>query len=133
MERAPICSLVGVVTHGKGKGHTVGMPTANLSVAPGTPLPEEGVYITAAAIDGEDRIGVTNVGRRPSVDDEKRVTIETYFPDFSADLYGKEMTLHFYAYLRPTRAFSSLEEVKEQVERDAAAAMEYRKERRGKL
>ena len=122
MERDAICSLSGVIVHGKGKGRKVGMPTANLSVTTGTVLPEEGVYITAAEIDGSDRVGVTNVGRRPTVDDERHITIETFFPDVSADLYGREMTLRFYAYLRPTKAFASLEEVKKQVERDANAA-----------
>jgi len=125
MERMPICTLCGRVVHGKGKGRQVGMPTANLSVLPGIVLPEEGVYATSAVIDGEEWVGVTNVGLRPTVDDEKHLTIETYFPDLSADLYGKEMELRFYVRLRPTQVFASLEEVKAQVERDAAAAKEY--------
>ena len=121
----PLYVLTGNVVHGKGNGRKVGMPTANLAVAEGTPLPAEGVYITDAVIDGDTWVGVTNIGRRPTVDDENRITIETYFPDLFADLYDKELTLCVYCFLRPTRPFSSLEEVKVQVERDAAAAREY--------
>ena len=103
----------------------MGMPTANLAVAEGTTLPAEGVYVTDAVIDGESWVGVTNVGRRPTVDDESHITIETYFPDLFADLYDRELTLRVYCFLRSTRPFSSLEEVKTQVERDAAAAKAY--------
>ena len=39
-KRAPLCRLQGTVVHGKGKGHTVGMPTANLQPSPGQVLPE---------------------------------------------------------------------------------------------
>ena len=122
MARKPLFTLNGKVVHGKGKGRKVGMPTANLDVMPGTMLPAEGVYITDAVIDGEAWVGVTNIGRRPTVDDEDHITIETYFPDLFADLYDRELTLRVYCFLRPTRPFSSLEEVKAQVERDAAAA-----------
>ena len=121
----PLYVLTGKVVHGKGKGRKVGMPTANLEVAPGTALPAEGVYITDAVIDGESWVGVTNIGRRPTVDDEMHITVETYFPDLAADLYDKELTLNVYCFLRGTRPFSSLEEVKAQVERDAAVAREY--------
>lgn len=121
----PLYVLTGKVVHGKGNGRKVGMPTANLAVAEGTPLPAEGVYVTDAVIDGESWVGVTNIGRRPTVDDELRLTIETYFPDLFADLYDRELTLRVYCFLRPTRPFSSLEEVKKQVERDADAARAY--------
>jgi len=133
MEQKPLCVLTGRVVHGKGKGHRVGMPTANLAAAPGTLLPKEGVYITTAAIDDREVIGVTNVGHRPSVDHESHITIETLFLDFSGDLYGRELELRFYRYLRPTRVFASLGEVKTQVEQDAAAAKEYMNEWREKL
>ncbi len=118
----PLYVLTGTVVHGKGRGRKVGMPTANLDVLPGTELPAEGVYVTDAVIDGEAWVGVTNIGRRPTVDAENHITVETYFPDLFADLYERELTLRVYCFLRATRPFSSLEEVKAQVEQDADAA-----------
>ena len=131
-EAQPLCCLRGTVAHGKGKGHQVGMPTANLDLFPGQSLPPAGVYATRVCLGEETYLGVTNVGTRPSVDDDSKVTVETLILNFSGDLYGREMALEFWLFLRPVRRFSSLGEVRDQVERDAAAAEAYfrRKEER---
>ena len=42
--------------------------------------------------------------------------------DYEGDLYGREMTLHFCAFLRPTRKMTSLTEVEAQVEKDMQSA-----------
>lgn len=118
----PLCSLWGAVTHGRGKGRAAGMPTANLAMAPGQTPPPQGVYAVLVSILGARYIGVTNVGLRPSADDDAFVTVETFILDLDADLYGQPMRLDFYQYLRPTRKMPSLAAVKQQVERDAQAA-----------
>ena len=121
-EKSPRYMLHGRVVHGHGRGHTVGMPTANLQPEKGSPLPPAGVYAVEALLDGKTYIGVTNVGTRPSVDSGPETTVETLVLDFAGDLYGREMTLYFYRLLRPVQKFSSLEAVKAQVERDGQAA-----------
>ena len=113
------------MAHGKGKGHLVGMPTANLDLFPGQGLPSAGVYATRVCLGKERYLGVTNVGTRPSVDDDSNVTVETLILNFSGDLYGREMVLEFWLFLRPVRRFSSLEEVRDQVEKDSRAAEAY--------
>ena len=117
--------LQGTVAHGKGKGRQVGMPTANLEVPAGTALPPAGVYATICRFDGSLRMGVTNVGPRPTVDQDTRYTVETYLPGYSGDLYGKMMEVEFYRCLRPISRFPSLQAVKEQVDRDVAACEAY--------
>lgn len=113
------CScLSGIIVHGRGRGREVGMPTANLEPDPGETLPPEGVYAVLARWDNHTMPAVTNVGRRPSVDDCSDITVETYIPGFSGDLYGVRMTLMFCAYLRPAVKFSSLFQVRQQVEKD---------------
>ena len=72
-QQAPLCRLTGTVVHGKGKGHTVGMPTANLQPGPGQALPPEGVYAALAEVEGQTCRAVTNVGTRPTVDSDSRV------------------------------------------------------------
>ena len=120
--KSPLYVLCGRIVHGRGRGHTVGMPTANLQPERGSLLPPAGVYAVEALLNGETYLGVTNVGTRPSVDSEPDATVETLVLDFAGDLYDREMTLKFYRLLRPVQKFSSLEAVKAQVERDSQAA-----------
>ena len=62
--------IKGEVVHGKALGRTVGRPTANLRVEKGTVLPPSGVYATIGIIDGKRYKAVTNIGTRPSVDND---------------------------------------------------------------
>ena len=117
----PLCRLRGTVVHGKGKGHTVGMPTANLQPSPGQTLPEEGVYAALAEVEGQTYRAVTNVGTRPSVDSDNRQTVESLLLGYTGDLYGKEMELAFYRRLRGIQKFPSLQAVKDQVDADRLA------------
>lgn len=120
--RKPLYTLTGPVVHGKGNGKTVGMPTANLDVSGAQTLPPLGVYAAVVRAGGAVYPGVTNVGLRPSVDAEQRVTVETFILDFSGSLYGQEITLELYDFLRPTRRMESLEAVQRQVALDSERA-----------
>ena len=116
--------LKGEVVHGKALGRTVGMPTANLKISEGA-LPENGVYATRIIIDGQIYSSVTNIGSRPSVDDNEQVTVETYILDFDKDIYGKKVELELHQFLRPIRKFNSLEEVFTQVKKDVKEVKKY--------
>lgn len=116
--------LEGEVVHGKALGRTVGMPTANLHISCGE-LPEVGVYATRIKIDDKVFNSVTNVGRRPTVDEEEQITVETYILDYAEDIYGKNVVLEVCRFLRPVKKFHNLEEVHEQVERDIVEARKY--------
>ncbi|MCF0241591.1 MAG: hypothetical protein HUK25_03085 [Treponema sp.] len=109
-----IFSITGIVIHGKGRGRTVGMPTANLSAE--VPQIDEGVYASSIFIENEKFLGVTNIGHRPTVDEEK--TIETHILDFDRDIYGKTVTVNLIKFLRGIKKFNSLDEVKKQVQND---------------
>ena len=106
--------FTGIVVKGQQLGRRLGTPTANLS------LPEEllclpfGVYICRAKGEGIDCPAVTNIGTRPTVEGET-VTVEPWLLDYEGDLYGKELTLEFYRYLRPERKFPSLAELQEEI------------------
>ena len=82
--------FTGVVTHGQGLGHTIGVPTINLAFSEGVSIPDFGVYATKVRVKGGEYIGVTNVGVRPTVSESDRVTVEPFLLDFSGDLYGAE-------------------------------------------
>ena len=116
--------LEGEVVHGKALGRTVGMPTANLRISSGE-LPELGVYATRFELDGCIYASVTNIGKRPSVDESEHVTVETYILDFSGEIYGKTVRLEICKFLRPVMRFASLKAVREQVEKDILEAKKY--------
>ena len=79
-------------------------------------VPKRGVYATRAYLpDGTQRVGVTNVGVRPTVSDADRVTVETYLAGFDGDLYGQELRLDFCAYLRPEKKFPSTRELHDRI------------------
>lgn len=110
--------FIGTVMHGKARGRLVGMPTANISYQPYKQLPVHGVYGTLSDIDGRIVKGLTNIGKRPSDDNFDYVSIEAFLLDFNGDLYDKSITLEIHVHIRGVIKFNSLEEVKQQVDRD---------------
>ncbi|QRN85496.1 riboflavin biosynthesis protein RibF [Clostridia bacterium] len=117
--------LIGEVMHGKALGRTVGMPTANLGYKPYKQLPAHGVYGTISDIDDRGVQGLTNIGKRPSVDDFNYVTIETFLLDFSGDLYGRMIGIEIHVFIRGVCKFSCIEEVKAQVNKDIESIKNY--------
>ncbi len=117
--------IMGEVMHGKALGRTVGMPTANIGFEPWKQLPSDGVYGTLSDIDGKAVKGLTNIGKRPSVDDYDYLTIEAFLLDFSGDLYGKIISLEVHVFIRGVKKFNSIEEVKQQVNHDIDSIRAY--------
>lgn len=110
----------GFVVEGQMIGRTIDIPTANLDIPEYVQLPQNGVYAcTATLMNGETYLAVTNIGNRPTVGGE-HVTVEAWLLDFSDYLYGQDVILDFHAFLRPERKFESLEELKAEIEKNAA-------------
>ena len=120
--QTPLYIIKGEVVHGKALGRTVGRPTANLKPEKEAVIPPAGVYATMGIIDGKHYEAVTNVGTRPTVDNDHQVTIETFFLNLNEDLYGKEITLEFLKFIRPTIKFDNLEQVSAQIQKDIEVA-----------
>lgn len=110
--------LSGTVISGRGLGRTIGIPTANLALPQGTVIPRKGVYACKALVGAQRYLAVTNVGSRPTVEGH-HITVEPWLLDFDGDLYGQELVLEFYAFLRPEEKFPSLEALKEEIQRNA--------------
>lgn len=113
--------LTGEVISGRHIGRTLGIPTANLALPEDLVVPKFGVYACRACIGGKKHPAVTNIGSRPTVGGH-HTTVEAWILDFEGDLYGKEITLEFYAFLRPEQQFPSLDALKAQIRRDADTA-----------
>lgn len=116
--------LSGAVISGQQIGRTIGIPTANLALPETVICPRWGVYACAAVIGSERYWAVTNIGNRPTVGGH-HVTVEPWLLNFEGDLYGKELTLEFYRFLRPEKKFASLEELKDEIRKNAAQTLDF--------
>lgn len=118
-------SLSGTVVKGKQLGRTIGFPTANLKIEENYKLiPKNGVYIVKSILDQKTVFGMMNIGFNPTVAGEN-LTIEIYYFDFDANLYEQKISVSILSYLRPEQKFGSVTLLKEQLQKDAAAALSY--------
>ena len=104
----------------RGVGTTLGFPTANLKLEKHKQPLHEGVYAGHVFLDGKKFDAIINFGSRPTFGGTETV-IEAHIADFDGDLYDKEITLFFDAYLREIRKFFSEEELKKQLAIDLAS------------
>lgn len=116
--------LSGEVISGRHLGRTLGIPTANLTLPEGVLAPKFGVYACRACVEGRMLPAVTNIGIRPTVGGH-HVTVEPWILDFSGELYGRELTLEFYKFLRPERRFDSLVELQKEIRKNAEETREF--------
>lgn len=111
-------TLTGTVIHGQKLGRKLGIPTANLHLPTGLAIPKFGVYACRILIDGVCYPAVTNIGTRPTVQGEG-ITVEPWILDYSGNLYGREITIEFFKFLRPEQKFSTLEDLQAEIHRNA--------------
>lgn len=112
----------GEVVHGKALGRTIQVPTINIVPAGKKLLPPSGVYATVTVIDGEEYRGITNIGVKPTVSDEKIIGVETHLFDFDKDVYGKNVVTELISFIRPEMHFSSVEDMLTAIKRDCVYA-----------
>ncbi|MCL2819466.1 MAG: riboflavin biosynthesis protein RibF [Oscillospiraceae bacterium] len=124
--------LTDVVRYGYKLGRTLDAPTINMRFAPGVLVPAFGVYATKTYLDdslsaeeSKGHISVTNIGIRPTVDNSEHVTAETHILNFQQNLYGHQVRVEFHKRLRPEVKFNSIEELKEQIQKDCKASTAY--------
>ena len=117
-------SVTRKVEHGENIGHKLGFPTANIQLPDFHVVPKFGVYITKAKVGGKWYKAITNVGGKPTVGTNKPC-IETYMLDFENDIYGEEIEIEFYHYLRPISKFENIEALKKQLAQDKESARVY--------
>jgi len=113
------------ILHGKKLGRRIGMPTINMILPENKLLPPNGVYVTEVLVEGKTYMGVTNVGCKPTVSEDRVVGVETYIDAFNQDLYGEKIVVSFLEFIRPEMKFASIEELKAQMESDIQVARKY--------
>jgi len=114
----------GPVAKGDARGVSLGFPTANVQPQ-NRVIPRRGVYVTATLIAGQWQRSVTNIGVRPTFGDSLKPSVETHIINWSGDLYGDVLRVRFLHRLRDEKKFGSVDELKNQIERDVARAQRY--------
>jgi riboflavin kinase / FMN adenylyltransferase len=118
--------LSGQVVTGRGLGHHLGFPTANIPVPSYLACPAFGVYATRTVVAGRAYESITNIGLRPTVEaGNAQPLMETCLLDVELDLYGQDIQIDFLERLRPEERFQSVEELGKQVSQDVAAVRKW--------
>lgn len=112
--------ISGQVVHGREIGRSLGFPTANI-VTHNELIPGDGVYAVWVSVEGELVMGACSVGVNPTFGGGQH-TIEVFLFDFSNDLYGKDVVIHFVAKLRDVTRFSDKTALISQIATDVATA-----------
>ncbi|MFN8154048.1 MAG: bifunctional riboflavin kinase/FAD synthetase [Bacteroidia bacterium] len=113
----------GRVVQGNRVGRTIGYPTANIQPEdPDKLIPANGIYAVKVCVEGKWWNGALSIGHRPTFDNGAR-TIEVHILGFDDDIYGKEITLEFYSYLRPELRFATVNELVQQMNKDVEQSL----------
>lgn len=111
------------VVDGQHRGRLIGAPTINQRFEDGFVRPRKGVYASATVVDGKEYPSVTNIGLRPSFENED-FRSETCILGFSGNLYGQEIEVKLLDYLRDEIKFGSIDELSAQINTDAGKSEE---------
>lgn len=127
MERAAVFlghphTLMDTVGYGYKLGRSIGAPTINTRIPEGVIVPRHGVYATRVWLPEGPKPAVTNVGVRPTFENDDHLTVESNILDFEGNLYGSQVRLEFLRFLRDERKFPSPEALGKQIRLDIAAS-----------
>ncbi|MCR5815290.1 MAG: riboflavin biosynthesis protein RibF [Ruminococcus sp.] len=110
------------VIHGNEIGRTWDFPTINQLIPDGLVMPKFGVYVSRVHIGDKYYAGVTNIGVKPTVEKEIRPLAETYIIGYEGDLYGREIEIELFEFIRPERKFESFDALKAEINRNTEYA-----------
>lgn len=120
--------IMGRVVYGRQLGRQLGVPTANIRLQRYRSA-LEGVY--SVSVDGLEESampGIANIGIRPTVGG-KEPLLEVHLFDYSRDIYGSLISVTFHNKIRDEQQFSSIDELKNQIEKDIAHSRDWFKSR----
>ncbi len=117
--------IQGSIVHGNKLGRTIGFPTINIQPPPEKLLPPFGVYLSKIYLESGQYCGITNIGKKPTVQGGYPAGAETFLYNFSQDAYGKQAKIELLHFMRPEIKFEGIAELKAQLEKDVAYGEAY--------
>mgnify|MGYP001287468880 FL=1 len=116
---------LGEVVHGEARGRTLGFPTANVAHGNNTRVPGIGIYATMVLVGTRWVMGMASVGRNVTFGDDRPVTVEINLLDFSADIYGQQLTVRWGHRMRGEVKFAGADALVTQLKRDEQGTRDY--------
>jgi len=116
--------IKGTVVRGKGVGHTLGFPTANLRIKDNISTIKPGVYITETLWLGKKYPSVTNIGFNPTFE-QTGIHLETYIIGIDRAMYDEVIEVQFIKRLRDEKKFNRLEDLVVEMNGDLAKTKAY--------
>lgn len=111
--------------HGEARGRELGFPTANIESQRPERLPGIGIYAVRFLVRGQWYIGMASIGRNVTFHSNNPVTVEINLLDFNGDIYGEQVKVDWYHYLRGEVKFDSAEALIDQLHQDEADTRTY--------
>ena len=112
--------ISGKVVEGDRRGRELGFPTANINLLnPEQLIPLNGVYSVNLIFDRRKYKGICNIGYRPTLNNSKKITIETHIVNIlDIKLYNEIVEIEFVDYLRKEIKFNNVEKLITQIKKD---------------
>ncbi|WP_042144747.1 bifunctional riboflavin kinase/FAD synthetase [Paucisalibacillus sp. EB02] len=116
----------GLVIQGDKRGRELGYPTANIKYNSEAHLPKPGIYAVRMIIDGTYHEGMASLGTNPTfTEDRIDLSLEVYIFDFEQQIYGKEVIVEWYKFIRNEEKFDSVEDLVERMKLDEEEIRSY--------
>ncbi|GAB6109185.1 bifunctional riboflavin kinase/FAD synthetase [Fusibacter bizertensis] len=114
----------GLVVRGKGVGHKLGFPTANLRIKDNISTIKSGVYITETLWQGKLYPSVTNVGSNPTFE-QTGIHLETYVIGVDREMYDEIIEVRFVKRIRDEIKFNHIDELITAMQSDLSKTKAY--------
>lgn len=117
-------TIKGKVVEGEKRGRTIGFPTANVQITEPFIVPAVGVYAVRMKVKGKWHNGVCNVGYKPTFHEKSTgdPVIEVHLFERDDNIYGENVVVEWYEYIRGEKKFNSVHELTDQIEQDKRTA-----------
>jgi riboflavin kinase/FMN adenylyltransferase len=114
--------IEGSVIKGKSRGKALGFPTANIETE--NEIIPPGVFITTVWIGSKSFPSLTNVGNRPTFNQQETI-IESFIINLNKNLYGEKIRVNFIKKIRDEMKFKTPDDLSQQIKKDLKKAKDY--------
>lgn len=114
-------SILGTVIKGTELGRILGFPTANIDPHHEV-IPASGIYAVRIILGRNKFNGVCYIGKRPTINLHRKVSVEAHIFNFHKNIYGKYLEIQFIKKIRPDKKFPSLALLAKQIKKDVITA-----------
>lgn len=122
-----VYKTTGTVVKGDDRGGSqLGFPTANIHISEDKFLPKQGVYAVKVHHNNKVYNGMANLGVVPTFTEGRtEPKLEVNIFDFNENIYGEQLTVEWYTFIREERKFSGIEEIVAQLNKDEKEIRKY--------